>query len=1008
MAIGIAVFTSPAMAAQTGEIAGTVTDASGAPVAGVEVEARGDVLPQPRTTTTGPNGKYRFRLLPPGNYTVDFTFSDGSSQTRSALVLLEQTSSINVAAGGAAIEEIVTTGQAMMAEVGEGALKDSISAEMVNSVPTGTEYRDLLKLLPGVQYTEDAVLGPSAGGSASDNTFMFDGVDVTLPLFGNLASEPSTHDVAQISVVRGGARAIGFNRSGGLSMNTISKTGTDEFKAELEYKVENKDMRADFKRRDNPATFDDDRAWLNVNVGGPLIKDRLYFYTSFYRPEYDRTNGANAYGDVPDYNSTRDEIFGKLTWSPTDNITIDASMRTSEREVVNSGVGAFTQPSAADVSIGNQDILTLDGSWIISDRSSMSFRYTDWENETGANPTTFVGFQPVMGDSLNISNLASQGAFLVPVYETINEGDTAEQIAAKNARNALKQTYIDQYGYLDDGVLTGGGLVGSGGTINNQDFFRESWEISFDHLIYAGETTHDLHFGIQYMEVSELLLRQSNGWGTISVANALDSVTYDSDGDGVNDTTENYVYRAAVYQQGLGLPGGGETVSPPIDSVTEMYNIEINDTIEMGDWTFNIGFLISQDTLFGQGLRKNSSNVSGFELAIGERYEMIKMDWDDMIQPRLGANWDYADDASVYINYARSHPTASSLSRAASWDRRFGDRIMDVYFDANGDFITTEQQSGSGGKLFEAGIKPRSMDEILVGWTKDVSSDLSIRAQARYRKGDHFWEDVPNNIYLHANPPPQYAREEIIPGLAAMMDELGGGGETPDGISRAYVIDELDHAFTKYYELGFDADWNRDQWSLRGSYVWSHYYGNFDNDNVSGDNDRNLFIGSSSFGDGAGRMQWNNKKGDLRGDRRHMLKLYGSYEFNFDGVLGAYLVWQSGQPWTPWDNLPWADEIALYRITNSGLGNSTSEFLRFAEPAGSRTTPSHWQLDIKYTHNFQFGDQHSVQLVADIFNLFDNQTGYNYNPYTTSSTSFEPRSWFKPRLIRLSARYRFN
>ena len=44
------------------------------------------------------------------------------------------------------------------------------------------------------------------------------------------------------------------------------------------------------------------------------------------------------------------------------------------------------------------------------------------------------------------------------------------------------------------------------------------------------------------------------------------------------------------------------------------------------------------------------------------------------------------------------------------------------------------------------------MDEILVGWTKDISGDLSIRTQARYRKGDHFWEDVPNNIYLHANP----------------------------------------------------------------------------------------------------------------------------------------------------------------------------------------------------------------------------------------------------------------
>ena len=818
---------------------------------------------------------------------------------------------------------------------------------------------------------------------------MFDGVDTSLPLFGNLATEPSTHDIAQISIVRGGAKAIGFNRAGGFSMNTISKSGTDEFHGEVSYQTETKGMRSDLDTGDSPEEFDEDRSWTVASIGGPLVRDRLYFYTSYYGPRTDRSNGENAYGAVPDYEITRDEIFGKLTFSPTDNILIDASYRTSEKETLNDGVGARTQASAADIGIDNQDILTLEGSWIISDQSSLSFHYVDWENETGGDPVTFLNLTTSLGDSINVNALDQMGGFLVPNLRTIDGGDTPAEIAAKQAFNAFAQPLINEYGFLENGTLTGGGLVGSGGNIASADYSRESLEIAFDHLVYAGNMTHDLHFGLQILEIEEVIDRRSNGWGTISTP--FDSLAE----DGVTPV----FFRAAVRQQGLGSLTG-EFISPVVHSVTEMTSIEINDTIEMGDWTYNVGFLISEDTLFGQGLAKNASNPSGFEIAIGQRYEMQKFDFSDMVQPRFGANWDYSDSASAYINYARYHPTASSLSRAASWDRRFGDRIMDVNFDVNGDFIDAEQQSGSGGKLFEAGIKPRSVDEWLIGWTKDVSGELSIRAHARYKKGDHFLEDVPNDIYLNGNPPDSYTREEIIPDLETKMADLGGGS------IRSYVIDELDGAFSKYYEVSLEADYNTDKIAVTGSYTWSHYYGNFDNDNVSGDNDRDLFIGSSSFGDGAGRMPWNNQKGDLRGDRRHMFKFYGYYQLDWDATIGAFLLLQSGQPWTPWDNDPWADEIAAYRAA-TGRGTSTSSFLRFAEPAGSNTTPSHWALDLNYKQNFKvFGDQ-NIQLRVDLFNVFDNQTGYNYQTRVGFSDYGEPRDWFRPRRFQLAVKYQF-
>jgi len=233
--LGIAFFSAPAFAQQTGDISGRITDESGAAVSGVVIEASSNVLPQERSTTSAGNGRYRLPLLPPGIYEVTFTFSDGSSIVRGAEVLLQQSTELNVRHGAAmaGMEEIVVTGAQTLADTGQASLSNAIDSITVDALPVGQEYRDLMKLIPGVQYSEDIVRGPSAGGSGQDNMYLFDGVDVSLPLFGNLSAEPSSHDITQVSIVRGGAKAIGFNRSGGFLMNTVSKTGTNEFSGEV-------------------------------------------------------------------------------------------------------------------------------------------------------------------------------------------------------------------------------------------------------------------------------------------------------------------------------------------------------------------------------------------------------------------------------------------------------------------------------------------------------------------------------------------------------------------------------------------------------------------------------------------------------------------------------------------------------------------------------------------------------------------------------------------------------
>jgi hypothetical protein len=355
----------------------------------------------------------------------------------------------------------------------------------------------------------------------------------------------------------------------------------------------------------------------------------------------------------------------------------------------------------------------------------------------------------------------------------------------------------------------------------------------------------------------------------------------------------------------------------------------------------------------------------------------------------VGATWAYNGKDTLYASYARYNPVASSLPRAASWDRNLIGTFVDVHFDANGVLMGSETVGSSSGKLFVEDLDPRSVDEFLVGTARQIRPTWSTRLYGRYRKGANFWEDTNNNARIAFNPPEGIPRELYIPDLAARLAQIGSGS--------TYVIAELDGSFTKYYEATLESEWRGEKTFVRGSYTWSHYYGNFDQDNTTGlQNDMNTFIGSSNIADGAGRQLWDNKRGDLRGDRRHLLKVYGFRQTPWNATAGAFFVFQSGQPWE-------AQSFEPYR----SLTTSTSDSNRNAEPAGSRRTDSHWQLDLNYTQDFRVRKRVTLQIAADLFNVFDKQTGYNFEAQVHNSLFNTPRNFFDPRRLQLAARVLF-
>jgi hypothetical protein len=277
----------------------------------------------------------------------------------------------------------------------------------------------------------------------------------------------------------------------------------------------------------------------------------------------------------------------------------------------------------------------------------------------------------------------------------------------------------------------------------------------------------------------------------------------------------------------------------------------------------------------------------------------------------------------------------------------------------------------------------------MLGAARDFGRGWSSRAHARYRYSFNFWEDTENDSRLRYDPPPGVPRELYVENLARIQQEIGGSN---------FVIAELDGAFTRFWEAAIEAEWRgrRGYWS--GSYTWSHYSGNFDQDNSAGTslgNDGNLFIGSSNIADGGGRQLWNHKYGDLRGDRRHKVKLYGHVTLPWNARAGIFAVYQSGQPWEEHNYRAYAVSIR---------GTSTSDANRYAEPAGSRTTAEHHQVDLSYAQGIPLGDDLRLELRLDVFNLYDRQTGYDVQDNFNSASFGDPQSFYDPRRIQLALR----
>ena len=295
-------FVAPSVWAQTttGVIRGVVTDESGGVLPGVTVTVKGPATAGTPTTTTNEAGVYRFPNLAPGPYqiTVELTGFNSSRQT-GIQVALGGTSEIDVQLKISSQQESVNVvAQAPVVDATSTQVATNYSREWVANAPVRRfTFFDLINAAPGVSAsTSTSSRSQSFGSATNENVYLIDGTDFTAPLTGAAWPWPNTDAIEEIQVLSLGAPAD-YGNLGGAVFNVVTRQGSNAFHGDANFYFQNQSLtgRNTTDAQDKKLPYHrDEFTDTTFQLGGPVIKDKLWFFGSFqYQKDADSQPGTD-------------------------------------------------------------------------------------------------------------------------------------------------------------------------------------------------------------------------------------------------------------------------------------------------------------------------------------------------------------------------------------------------------------------------------------------------------------------------------------------------------------------------------------------------------------------------------------------------------------------------------------------------------------------------------------------------------------------------------------------
>lgn len=337
----MAMVSGTAHAQATGGIFGKATDSSGGVLPGVTVTVTGPTLQQPLTQVTQDSGAYQFPRVPIGTFTVTFELSGFKKVSRTGVVI---TSDFNAPIDvkmevGALTEEVNVSAAAPVVDTKKTTSGATFTSEILEKIPTARDPWQIINMTPGVQ------AGLNVGGSSSGQQVGLASRGTTASVQWNLEggsitdlssnSSPSYFNFDsfdQISVTNGGGDVS--VQSSGLSINLITKSGSNVFKGSAVGTFQNDKMQfnnvseAQFKKGTTGFLSGAPiKKIYNISgeYGGPLVKNRVWWWVAADRQLIDAgvvNYFDRARAECVDYaNAQRvGGLLGSISYSDLDKV----------------------------------------------------------------------------------------------------------------------------------------------------------------------------------------------------------------------------------------------------------------------------------------------------------------------------------------------------------------------------------------------------------------------------------------------------------------------------------------------------------------------------------------------------------------------------------------------------------------------------------------------------------------------------------------------------------------
>ncbi|MDO6567189.1 TonB-dependent receptor [Alteromonas sp. 1_MG-2023] len=967
LSLGVA---TPVFANDTnGFIQGSTVEISGAEISGVTVTITNIDTGLVRTVQTDEGGDFRFPLLPAGIYKV-VAEKDGFRNTiqESVKVGISGKTNLNMKLASDDVERIEVTGSTIaMVDVTSSSTGIVVDTVTLDRVPVPRNLTSVALLAPGTTQGDSAFGDlPSIGGaSVGENGYYINGLNITNFRTGVGSSEPP-FDMYETFEVKTGGYSAEYGRITGGVINAKTKSGSNEFKAGVNVYWEPdalREQKNSYRRTTNGTyridnTGDEKDSWdANVWASGALIEDKLFFYALF-NPR-----------------SVEENYVGEQQIN-SDGLVQNGFTETDEDAFWVAKVDWYaTENNILEVTVFSDERSTEIQTFDSTDGVFTKDSRVGYEDEGGLNYT--AKWTSIITDDFSIS--AQYG---------VNKQD-------RTVRSELDANPVAYFTYDSTGAFVPTSTW-AGFTVEQGDDKREVIRIDADW--YIGD--HSIRFGYDYENLTASSYTINSGGAYY--------LYYVNDDDPANE--EIYQVRHRDYEV------GGD-----FDSENIAFYVQ-------DQWQ------VTDNLVINAGIRNDS-----FENFNADGETFVKLD--NLWALRLGAVWDVRGDGETkaWASFGRYYlPVAANtnirLAGAETYTQEYYE--FDGYADESlfipnltgdktqPDDVFANGEAKSPAELVDQNIDAMYSDEFIAGYQFQLNDEWSMAIQGTYRElattvedmaidaaviewaaangyGDvsDIWGGFHQYVLTNPNIDMRVGTTELpgANGELVYMDLSAEDLGYPDSIRKYAAVD-----FT------FQRAWDG-VWMFNAAYTWSHNWGNNEgyvrSDNGQDDAGLTTLFDQPGLLDGA--------YGDLPQDRRHQVKMYGAYAVTEDLTLGANLQFWTGRPINAFGYHPTDTFAQAYDSESFYAGGELS-------PRGSRgRTSSYYSIDISASYNIDIGEDQTLVVRADVFNVLNNDKVTEVYEIYDSELSEDPlnpdvdpnygtpTAWQTPRYVRFSVNYTF-